>query len=129
MWVSIRTCKPVDQIRFPLRDGLLVDPLQDVVDVAPPAGVILVEFLALVDHLQAEDVALIELERAEGERFELARAEGVVGAEFVADLRDRPGVVEPAVVGAELALDPATVGDLEGVGRAQEPRGVPRVAG
>ena len=76
-------------------------------DLAPPAGIVLVELVALVNHLQAQDVTLVELERAEGERFELARAEGVVGAEVGRDPDDRRGVAEPAVIGAEVAVVPA----------------------
>ena len=89
--VSIRTfSRPIRSVA-PSADGLLVDLLEDLVDVAPPAGVILVELPPLVDDLQAEDVALIELERAEGERFELAGAEGVVGAELLRGSGRSPG--------------------------------------
>ena len=52
---------------FQVAHDLLMDPLQDVVDLAPPAGVILVQLVALVDQLQAQDVSLVELERAERE--------------------------------------------------------------
>src|SRR5512135_597562 len=103
----------------------LLQQLQDAMDAAPALDRVFLQLVVLVHRPELEHVAQEELERAEDERFELARAERVIRSELLPDLVEGPRVAEEAVEDVEVLRPRALMRDEQRGGRAVERPPVP----